>query len=64
MMATNEAVLMILPLLPPGFFLMASIAYLHPHQTPFKLMFMVKSQIFSSVLSALSSAGCMMPVER
>ena len=37
-MATNEAVLMMLPLLPPGFLRMASIAYLQPHQTPLTLL--------------------------
>lgn len=36
-------------------------ACLQPHQTPLTLMVLVKSQIFSSVVMALSSAGCMIP---
>lgn len=65
--ATKLAVLMILPpVCKPfdssvGFSRIASIAYLHPHQTPLALICMVRSQIFSSVLRALSSAGCIIP---
>lgn len=61
MEATKLAVLMMEPLLPPGFFLICSIAYLHPHQTPLRLIWIVRSKIRSSVLSALSSSGCMIP---
>ena len=67
MIATKLAVLMMLP---PWvrpfcgsalFSLMARMAYLDPHQTPLTLICMVRSQIFSSVFKAWSSAGCMIP---
>lgn len=61
MMATKLAVLMMDPWDPPGLLRIALIASLQPHQTPLRLMVIVRSQIFSSVLIALSSAGCMMP---
>lgn len=67
MRATKLAVLMMLPptrrplLSSVGFLRIARIAYLHPHHTPLTLMFMVRSQMRSSVLSALSSSGCMIP---
>lgn len=67
MRATKLAVLIILPpvcrpfSLSTGLFLIARIAYLQPHQTPLRLICIVRSQIFSSVFSALSSAGCMIP---
>src|SRR5712671_4414168 len=62
--------LAVLTILPPvckpfdssvGFSRIASIAYLHPHHTPLTLILMVRSQILSSVLSALSSSGCIIP---
>ena len=67
MIATKLAVLMILPpwdrpFSGSGLFsLMARMAYLHPHQTPLTLICIVRSQIFSSVFKALSSAGCIIP---
>lgn len=67
MIATKLAVLMMLPPVwrpldsSVGLLRMARMAYLQPHQTPLRLMAMVRSQMRSSVLSALSSSGCMMP---
>lgn len=56
--ATKLAVLMIDP---PPLLRIAMMACLQPNQTPFTLMSMVKFQIRSSVLRALSSSGCMIP---
>ncbi|MNL52165.1 hypothetical protein D3C87_1753150 [compost metagenome] len=56
--ATNDAVLIIEP--PPAR-CNAGIPYLQPRKTPFALTFIVRSQIASSVVTALSSSLCMMP---
>ena len=67
MIATKLAVLMMLPPVrrrldaSVGFWRIAVIACLQPNQTPLTLTCIVRSQIFSGVVRALSSSGCMMP---